>query len=213
MPSYLEFMLKRHMHPGLAEAGCDEAGRGCLAGPVYAAAVILPDDFHHPLLDDSKKLTRQQRDDVRRTVEDEAHWAVASLTIDEIDRLNILHASIEAMHRAVNKLRRKPQFILVDGNRFRPHADVPHACVVKGDATFMSIAAASVLAKTHRDDFMESAHSKYPLYGWDRNKGYPTKQHREAIRAYGPSPLHRRSFRLLPDQGTLFEDGRGMRRR
>ncbi len=189
---------------GRFEAGCDEAGRGCLAGPVYAAAVILPDDFHDPLLNDSKQLTEARRDRLRPIIEREAiAWAVGVVDHEEIDRMNILNASIEAMHRALRGLGVMPGAIAVDGNRFKPYLDIPYQTFVKGDGRFANIAAASVLAKTHRDGFMRHIHEEYPMYGWDVNKGYPTKAHRAAIAEYGPSPYHRLSFRLLADP-TLF---------
>ena len=195
-------------NPGYMEAGCDEAGRGCLAGPVFAAAVILPPDYRHPLLNDSKQLTAAQRAALRQDIECKAlAWSVASLGPDEIDRLYILWASIEAMHRALADLNLPPAEILVDGNRFKPYGNIPHRCVVKGDATHASIAAASVLAKTHRDAFMVGLHAEYPHYAWDENKGYPTAAHREAIRQHGASPWHRQSFKLLPKAGQpdLFD--------
>lgn len=189
---------------GRQEAGCDEAGRGCLAGPVYAAAVILPDGFSHPWLNDSKQLTEAQRDQVRTIVENQAvAWAVASVSAEEIDRINILRASILAMHRALDQLAVRPGAVIVDGNRFTPYANIPWTTFVKGDGRFANIAAASVLAKTHRDAEMRRLHELYPQYGWDVNKGYPTRAHRDAIAAYGPSPVHRRSFRLLDTQLTL----------
>ncbi|MDR0729202.1 MAG: ribonuclease HII [Prevotellaceae bacterium] len=184
--------------PQRLEAGCDEAGRGCLAGPVYAAAVILPPDFYHPWLNDSKQMSEERRDRVREVIEREAvAWSVAGLTHREIDRVNILRASIMAMHRALATLSVMPEFILVDGNRFYPYQTIPHRCVIKGDAMYASIAAASVLAKTHRDAYMRNLSQSFPQYGWQENKGYPTRAHREAIRTYGASPYHRRSFRLL----------------
>ncbi len=189
------------------EAGCDEAGRGCLAGPVFAAAVILPKDFSNPFLNDSKQLTENQRFELRPVIEREAlAWAVVSLSPAEIDQLNILWASVEGMHRAIAKLKIKPTSLLIDGNRFRPFPDIPHHCMVKGDGRFMSIAAASILAKTYRDEHMDELSKQYPQYGWERNKGYPTKEHREAIRQHGATPHHRKSFRLLPvgEQGELF---------
>lgn len=189
---------------GVIEAGCDEAGRGCLAGDVYAAAVILPDDFNHPLLNDSKQLTEHQRDMLREEIEREATaWAVGVVTAAEIDRINILNASILAMHRALDALSTRPGAIIVDGNRFKPYGSTPWRTFVKGDGRFANIAAASVLAKTHRDEAMMKLHEQYPAYGWDRNKGYPTKAHREAIAAFGPTPCHRMSFRLLDSQLTL----------
>lgn len=188
------------MAPGRIEAGCDEAGRGCLAGPVFAAAVILPQDFENPLLNDSKQLTEKQRYALRPIIQEQAiAWAVGIVDNEEIDRINILKASILAMHKALDDLKVRPQFILVDGNRFYPYRDIPHTTVVKGDGKYMSIAAASVLAKTYRDDFMNDIASKYPQYGWLENKGYPTAAHREAIRQFGTTPYHRLSFNLLGD--------------
>ena len=193
-------MLQPYLQPNRLEAGCDEAGRGCLAGPVYAAAVILPPDFRCDLLNDSKQLTERQRYALRPVIEREAlAWAVGVCSAQEIDRLNILRCSILAMHRALDALTLRPDFILVDGNRFRPYGDVPHQTIVKGDATMMSIAAASVLAKTYRDDEMLRLDAEFPAYGWRRNKGYPTPDHRDAIARLGPCPHHRVSFRLLPD--------------
>jgi ribonuclease HII len=191
-------------HPDLLEAGCDEAGRGCLAGPVFAAAVILPKDFHHPLLNDSKQLSETQRDLLREVIEKEAFaWSVARVDAPDIDRINILKASFLAMHRALDNLRQQPEFILVDGNRFYTYTGVPHLCVVKGDGKYAAIAAASVLAKTWRDEYMLRLHHEHPLYNWLSNKGYPTEAHREAIRQYGVSIYHRRSFRLLPQGEQL----------
>lgn len=188
------------------EAGCDEAGRGCLAGPVAAAAVIMPEGWNHPVLNDSKQLNRKQRDLLRAVIEKEAlHWAVAMVEPDEIDRINILQASITGMHRALDRLDLRPALILVDGNRFRPYPNIPHRTEVKGDGRFVSIAAASILAKTHRDEHMERLHLDFPQYGWDRNAGYPTIAHRDAIREFGVTPHHRRSFRLLPVQLDLWE--------
>ncbi len=184
--------------PGRNEAGCDEAGRGCLAGPVYAAAVILPDDFSHPLLNDSKQLSERRRMELRELIMRQAvAWAVARVDAGDIDRINILNASIEAMHRALDSLVVRPGGVIVDGNRFKPYGDVPCETFVKGDGRFANIAAASILAKTSRDRYMKEMHLKYPHYGWDVNKGYPTAAHRAAIACYGPSPLHRMSFRLL----------------
>jgi len=197
-------MLETFLHPGVIEAGCDEAGRGCLAGPVFAAAVILPPDFRNELLNDSKQLTEKNRYLLREVIEAEAiAWAVGQYDNTEIDEVNILNASIFSMHRALGQLKIRPQHILVDGNRFKPYQDIPHTCVVKGDGKYLSIAAASVLAKTYRDDFMLDLHKKYPVYAWDRNKGYPTKVHREAIKQHGITPYHRKSFRLVDDQFTL----------
>ena len=192
--------------PGINEAGCDEAGRGCLAGPVFAAAVILPDDFCHPLLNDSKQLSERRRYELREVIEREAvAWCVASVDAAEIDRINILNASILAMQRALDGLSVSPGAIIVDGNRFKPYGDIPFKTFVKGDGRFANIAAASVLAKTYRDDFMVAAHADYPVYGWDVNKGYPTRAHRAAIAAHGASPIHRMSFRLLNPQLELWE--------
>lgn len=190
------------------EAGCDEAGRGCLAGPVFAAAVILPTDFEDPLLNDSKQLSEKQRYKVRTIVEAEATaWAVAQVAPEEIDDINILNASFLAMHRAIAQLNPAPQALLIDGNRFKPYQDIPHHCIIKGDGKYLSIAAASVLAKTYRDDYMMRIHEAHPQYDWHKNKGYPTKAHRAAIQAHGATPHHRHSFRLLPDteQGRLWE--------
>lgn len=191
--------------PARLEAGCDEAGRGCLAGPVFAAAVILPDDFSHSLLNDSKQLTEARREKLRPIIEKEAiSWAVAMLTAQEIDEINILRASIAAMHRALDVLSVRPGAVIVDGNRFTPYGDLPWTTFVKGDGRFGNIAAASILAKTHRDEYMRRIHEEYPMYGWDVNKGYPTRAHRAAIAEYGPSPYHRMTFRLLDTQLTLF---------
>ena len=193
------------LQDGRIEAGCDEAGRGCLAGPVFAAAVILPDQFNHPLLNDSKQLTEHQRNTLRPIIEQEAlAWCVGVVTATEIDEINILNASILAMHRALDGLGIRPEAVLVDGNRFKPYHDIPSTCIVKGDATYRSIAAASILAKTHRDEFMDRIAAEYPQYAWDKNKGYPTKAHRQAIEQTGPSPYHRMSFRLIDRQLKLF---------
>lgn len=190
---------------GRREAGCDEAGRGCLAGPVCAAAVILPDDFSHPLINDSKQLTERRRRELRDVIEREAvTWAVAMVDNEEIDRINILKASILAMHRALDALTVPPGAVIVDGNRFKPYGDLPWQTFVKGDGRFANIAAASILAKTHRDEYMEQISRQYPQYGWEVNKGYPTRAHRRAIAEFGPTPLHRTSFRLLPPP-TLFD--------
>ncbi len=194
-------MLKPFLNTGVVEAGCDEAGRGCLAGDVYAAAVILPDDFENELLNDSKKLTETQRYSLREVIEREAlAWAVGVVTAGEIDKINILRASILAMHRAVDGLKLRPQHLLVDGNKFNPYPGIPHTTVVKGDATYMSIAAASILAKTYRDDYMLSLSKEYPMYDWQSNKGYPTAKHRAAIRQYGVTPYHRLSYNLLGEE-------------
>lgn len=189
---------------GVNEAGCDEAGRGCLAGPVYAAAVILPPDYSNPLLNDSKQLSERHRYELRADIEARAlAWAVGVVSAEEIDRINILNASILAMHRALDALHIVPGAVVVDGNRFKPWRDIAWTTVVKGDGKLANIAAASILAKTYRDDEMKRLHAEYPRYGWDINKGYPTKAHRDAIRQYGPTPIHRRTFRLLDDQLTL----------
>ena len=187
--------LKRYMIADVAEAGCDEAGRGCLCGPVSCAAVILPPDLELPGLDYSKRLTARRREELRRVIEREAVcWAVEMVGPEEIDRINILNASITGMQRALDRLRLRPEHILVDGNRFRPYGDVPYTTVVKGDATYMSVAAASVLAKTHRDEYMLEMAGRYPGYGWESNMGYPSRAHREAIARLGLTPLHRKSF-------------------
>lgn len=186
---------------GRLEAGCDEAGRGCLAGPVFAAAVILPDNFSHPLLNDSKQMSEKRRMELREIIMSQAvAWAIASVDAAEIDEMNILNASIEAMHRALRQLNPKPGAVIVDGNRFKPYGDLECTTFVKGDGRFANIAAASVLAKTERDLFMTRAALEYPQYGWDVNKGYPTAAHRAAIAQHGPSPLHRLTFRLLPEK-------------
>ena len=193
-------MLLPYLNKGLIEAGCDEAGRGCLAGAVYAAAVILPPDFQCELLNDSKQLTERQRYQLRPIIEQEAvAWAVGIVSPEEIDKINILNASFLAMHRAIDGLQVRPQHLLIDGNRFRKYNDLPHTTVVKGDGKLMSIAAASVLAKTYRDDYMLQLHEQYPYYGWERNKGYPTKEHRQAIEQHGTTPYHRLTFNLLGD--------------
>ena len=188
------------MQSGIIEAGCDEAGRGCLSGPVFAAAVILPHSFKCDTLNDSKQLSLKMRNELRLKIEKEAlSFAVASCSPEEIDEINILWASVKAMHRAIAKLKLTPKHILVDGNRFKPYQDTPHTCVVKGDSKFMSIAAASVLAKTYRDEYMIKLHQEFPNYGWDKNKGYPTREHRAAIEASGITPHHRKSFNLIYD--------------
>lgn len=198
-------MLHSFFQDKFTEAGCDEAGRGSLAGPVYAAAVILPKKFSHPLLNDSKQVTAKHREELRLIIEEKAiTWAVASINNDEIDNINILKASFKAMHLAVEGLLKKPQLLLIDGNRFIPYKRIPHQCIIKGDATYMSIAAASILAKTHRDEYMQQLHSEYPYYGWNVNKGYGTQTHRDAIARYGQSPYHRKSFRVKPVQTSLF---------
>lgn len=198
-------MLENCYQKDLIEAGCDEAGRGCLAGSVFAAAVILPPDFHHPLLNDSKQMSARNRDTLRAIIEREAvAWAVAEIRAGRIDEINILNASFEGMNTAIRQLSVAPQFIAVDGNRFRTQLTLPYACIVKGDGKYADIAAASVLAKTHRDEYMMRLHEEYPQYGWDRNKGYPTREHRLAIRRYGLTPYHRLSFNHEKDQLELF---------
>ena len=190
-------MLLSHYSESLTEAGCDEAGRGCLAGPVFAAAVVLPRDFRDEILTDSKQLSKKQRDNLRPLIESHAlAWAVASVDAATIDRINILNASILAMHLAIAKLTTLPQLLLIDGNRFKPYPGIPHQCIVKGDEKFLSIAAASVLAKTHRDEFMLRIHEEFPQYNWKNNKGYPSKLHRDVIAGYGFTPWHRMSFRV-----------------
>lgn len=191
-------MLKNYYEQGWVEAGCDEAGRGCLAGSVYAAAVILPPDYHNERLNDSKKLTARQRYALRQDIErDAVAWAVGVVTPQEIDQINILNASILAMHRALDQLQVRPEAIIVDGNRFKPYRDLPHTTIVKGDGKYLSIAAASILAKTYRDDEMVRLAQEYPDYDWQHNMGYPTRKHREAIRQHGLTPYHRRTFNLL----------------
>jgi len=189
-------MLKLCFREGLAEAGCDEAGRGCLAGPVFAAAVILPAGFEHPMLNDSKQLSETERDALRPVIEQNAlAWSVSMCTHEEIDVINILKASFKAMHKAIDNLAIRPELLLIDGNRFAPYLGIPHQCVVKGDAIYMSIAAASILAKTHRDEYMMDLHRQYPHYGWDNNKGYGTAQHRKQLKMHGQSPYHRKTFK------------------
>lgn len=210
-------MLQNHYYEGLVEAGCDEAGRGCLAGAVYAAAVILPPDYENELLNDSKQLTERRRYQLRTEVErDAVAWAVGVVGPEEIDRINILNASILAMHRALDQLSVRPQAVIVDGNRFKPYcppvgegrgAALPHTCIVKGDGKYLAIAAASILAKTYRDDYMNRLAEEYPQYDWMSNKGYPTRRHREAIRQHGITPYHRRSYNLLgTGELDLFAD-------
>jgi len=202
-------MLASHYYEGKVEAGCDEAGRGCLAGSVYAAAVILPEDYQNELLNDSKQLTEKKRYQLREIIEHDAiAWAVGVVTPEEIDKINILNASILAMHRALDQLKVRPEAVIVDGNRFKKYKDLPHTTIVKGDGKYLSIAAASILAKTYRDDYMNKLAEEYPQYDWLSNKGYPTKKHREAIRQFGITPYHRKSYNLLGD-GQLslqFED-------
>jgi len=197
-------MLKPFYQQDTLEAGCDEAGRGCLAGPVFAAAVILPVGFRHPLLNDSKQMPAADRDLLREIIEKEAiSWAVSQVDHTVIDSINILNASIKAMHQALNGLKVKPNLLLIDGNRFKKYKSVKHICVVQGDGIYMSIAAASVLAKTHRDEYMLGLHNQYPHYGWNTNKAYATAFHRQALAEHGESPYHRRSFRLRPEQYKL----------
>ena len=199
-------MLKNNYYIGKIEAGCDEAGRGCLAGSVYAAAVILPDDYQNELLNDSKQLTEKKRYQLREIIErDAVAWAVGIVTPEEIDKINILNASILAMHRALDQLNVRPEAIIVDGNRFKKYQDVPHTTIVKGDGKYLAIAAASILAKTYRDDYMNQLAEEYPQYDWLSNKGYPTKKHREAIKQFGITPYHRKSYNLLGD-GQLSLD-------
>lgn len=191
-------MLLPYLQENRMEAGCDEAGRGCLAGAVYAAAVILPPDFKNEMLNDSKQLTEKQRYALRSVIEESAlAWAVGIVSPEEIDQINILNASFLAMHRAIDQLKIRPQHLLIDGNRFNPYPGIPHTTIVKGDGKYLSIAAASILAKTYRDDYMNELHREYPVYDWDHNKGYPTKKHRAAIAAHGISPYHRKSYNLL----------------
>ena len=197
-------MLLPYYQNQLIEAGCDEAGRGCLAGPVFAAAVILPQHFEHPLLNDSKQIKEKDRFKLRQEIESQAiAWAVGMVTHQEIDQINILNASFLAMHRAIEKLQTQPQFLIIDGNRFNPYPTIKHQCIVKGDSKYYAIAAASILAKTYRDEYMDKIHEEFPMYNWKKNKGYPTAEHREAIKKYGTTKYHRMSFRLLPEQLKL----------
>ena len=199
-------MLKSHYYESLIEAGCDEAGRGCLAGSVYAAAVILPPDYQNELLNDSKKLTAKKRYALREEIERDAiAWAVGIVTPEEIDKINILNASFLAMHRALDQLQVRPEAVIVDGNRFKPYQDLPSTTIVKGDGKYLSIAAASILAKTYRDDYMLSLAEEYPQYDWQSNMGYPTKKHRQAIREPGITPYHRKSYNLLGDGQLSFD--------
>lgn len=199
-------MLENHYYEGLVEAGCDEAGRGCLAGSVFAAAVILPPDYENELLNDSKKLTDRKRKQLREIIEHDAvDWAVGIVEPGEIDEINILNASILAMHRALDQLKVRPEAMIVDGNRFKPYRDLPYTTIVKGDGKYLSIAAASILAKTYRDDYMDRLAEDYPQYDWKSNKGYPTKKHRQAIRECGITPFHRRSFTLLPPEEPTLD--------
>jgi ribonuclease HII len=198
-------MLKSFYQDELIEAGCDEAGRGCLAGPVFAAAVILPKDFAHPLLNDSKQVTEKDRNELRQIIELSAiSFAIASIDNDEIDKINILKASFKSMHLALNKLKKKPRLLLIDGNRFVPYKKIPHRCIIKGDGIYSSIAAASILAKTYRDDYMLKLHEEFPQYGWEKNKGYGTATHRNAIEMYGQCKYHRKTFRLKTIQPAMF---------
>ena len=201
-------MLLPYYKEGVVEAGCDEAGRGCLAGPVYAAAVILPPDYHNDLLNDSKQLSEKRRNELRVIIEREAlAWAVGIVDNHEIDQINILNASILAMHRALDQLSVRPQAVIIDGNRFKPYGDLPYTTIVKGDGKYQAIAAASILAKTFRDDYMARLDAEYPMYGWRKNKGYPTREHREAIRQHGITPYHRRSYNLTGQELPLpFDD-------
>jgi ribonuclease HII len=199
-------MLLPYYYKDKTEAGCDEAGRGCLAGSVYAAAVILPKDYHNDLLNDSKQLTAHQRYLLRETIEHDAiAWAVGVVTAQEIDKMNILRASITAMHRAIDQLTVRPEALIIDGNRFYPYHDLPYTTIVKGDGKYLSIAAASILAKTYRDDYMRELHKEYPYYGWDHNAGYPTKEHRQGIAEHGLSPYHRLTFNQLGDGQLSFD--------
>ncbi len=197
-------MLQLKIHQELIECGTDEAGRGCLAGPVTAAAVILPDDFSHPWLTDSKQLSERKRMELRPIIEKEAlAFGVSHVMMEEIDQINILNASILGMHRSIQQLSLQPQFIAIDGNRFKPYQKTPYECVIKGDGKYLHIAAASILAKTYRDEYMQKLHEEFPNYNWKKNKGYPTLEHRAAIKKHGPTPYHRKSFKLLPEQLKL----------
>lgn len=201
---YFRSMLQLRYLEDLVECGTDEAGRGCLAGPVTAAAVILPDDFSNEFLNDSKQLNKKQRIFLKKIIEAEAIcFSVQHVMMEKIDTINILNASILAMHKCISSLKKRPEHILVDGNRFKNYREIPHQCIIKGDAKFLSIAAASILAKTYRDAYMEKIHEEYPIYNWKQNKGYPTVEHREAIKKYGVTKYHRKSFKLLPDQLEL----------
>lgn len=201
-------MLKNHFYEGLTEAGCDEAGRGCLAGSVYAAAVILPPYYQNEALNDSKQLTEKRRYALREQIErDAVAWAVGVVTPEEIDEINILNASILAMHRALDALKVRPEAVIVDGNRFKPYRDLPSTTIVKGDGKYLSIAAASILAKTYRDDYMNGLAEQFPQYDWKSNKGYPTKKHRDAIRKFGITPFHRKSYNLLGTEELFLDFG------
>ncbi|MBR5062976.1 MAG: ribonuclease HII [Prevotella sp.] len=202
----MNFPLKPHYYTDLVEAGCDEAGRGCLAGSVYAAAVILPPDYDNPALNDSKKLTLRQRYALREQIQHDAlAWAIGIVSPDEIDKINILNASFLAMHRALDQLAIRPEAIIVDGNRFRPYQNLPFTTIVKGDGKYQSIAAASILAKTYRDDYMDELAEQYPFYGWKSNKGYPTKEHREGIRLHGITSYHRKSYNLFGNEELTLD--------
>lgn len=206
MEKKAEFTLEKYFDADKVEAGCDEAGRGCLAGPVFAAAVILPKDFYHPLLNDSKKINKKNRLILRDVIEREAiSYGVGSLSPLQIDKINILKASFKSMHKAVDKLNQKPELLLIDGNRFVPYKKIPFECIIKGDGKYASIAAASILAKTYRDEYMEKMHKKFPMYHWEDNKGYPTQAHRDAIKVHGICKLHRKSFNLEDRQLKLFD--------
>lgn len=198
-------MLKSSFSGNKIEAGCDEVGRGCLAGPVVAAAVILPLDYRHSLLTDSKLLSKKKRELIRKDLlNDGIEYAISEISNEQVDKINVLQASLVGMHRALDQLKKQIELILVDGNKFIPYSNIPHHCIIKGDGKYMSIAAASILAKTYRDDLMENLAVTHPEYGWERNAGYPTKEHRSAIEKYGITPYHRKTFRLLPDQLQLF---------
>jgi len=200
-------LLQAYYQVELLEAGCDEAGRGCLAGPVFAAAVILPKDFYHPLLNDSKQVTEEHRYELRPLIEKQAiAYAVSNLCNKQIDKINILKASFKSMHLAIKQLTPQPQLLLIDGNRFTPFKRIPHKCIIEGDAAYASIAAASILAKTYRDDYMKALHPKFPKYNWAQNKGYATREHQAALEKYGPCKYHRKSFRLDYSQPILFEE-------
>jgi len=200
-------VLKSFYREGVVEAGCDEAGRGCYAGPVFAAAVILPTDFYHPVLNDSKQLKKEQRDELKIVIEKEAvAYAVAMVSEEEIDTINILKASFKAMHLALDQLKVQPEFLIIDGNRFTPYKKIPHQWIIQGDGLYASIAAASILAKTYRDAYMQQLHVTYPHYGWDSNKGYGTEVHRKAIEVYGLCKHHRKSFNILPTQTEILFD-------
>ena len=199
-------MLKSSFSGSKIEAGCDEVGRGCLAGPVVAAAVILPSDYTHKLLTDSKLLSKKKRESIRKDILNDAiEYAISEIGNEEVDKINVLQASLLGMHQALDQLAQQPELILVDGNKFIPYHNIPYHCIIKGDGKYLSIAAASILAKTYRDDLMEKLSISHPEYGWERNVGYPTKQHRKAIEKYGITPYHRKSFRLLPNQLELFK--------